>query len=355
MDLHSLDWLERFFRHLVLERRLSPLTHKSYRLDLETLVRFCDKAGIQEWAALDARQVQAFAGRQRVRGLGSRSIQRHLSAVRTFMSFLMRENVLTYNAAKDVRGPKFSRPLPRVLDVDTMTVLIESPEPGGAHYARDRAMLELLYSSGLRLAELVGLNVTDLDLRERLVRVMGKGSRERVVPVGRMAATALTEYLRRRKGKRGETALFLSRRGTRLQCRAVQMCLKRWARKAGIRQHVNPHLFRHSCATHLLESSRDIRAVQELLGHASLSTTAIYTHLDAQHLLNVYMATHPRAKRVTNQPGVEANEHPEPARRVVRPPSGGDRTDLPRLAHDGEALEARQELTACGSPDDADG
>jgi integrase/recombinase XerC len=304
MKISALDWIERFSRHLLLERRVSPHTHSNYRLDLAALVTFCDRAGVADWTALDVKQVRAFAARSRARGLGSASIQRRLSAVRTFQRFLVREGVITDTTAQYVQAPKAHRPLPQVLSVDEMTALLERPKQidSDDYFTRDRAVMELFYSSGLRLAELVGLNVTDLDLIDRTARVMGKGSRARIVPVGRMAATALARYLRERKAKPGEPALFVARGGRRIQRRAVQTRVALWAKKAGIRQHVHPHLFRHSCATHVLESSGAIRDVQELLGHASISTTAIYTHLNAQHLAEVYMATHPRARRKDETP-----------------------------------------------------
>lgn len=312
MKISALDWIERFSRHVVLERRVSPHTHSAYRFDLASLVAFCDRSGIEEWTALDARQVRAFAARSHARGLAPSSVQRRLSAVRTFQNYLIREGVLNYNSARDVSAPKSRRPLPKVLNVDEMTRLIEGPKATDRYFVRDRAIMELFYSSGLRLAELTGLNLCDLDLRDRTVRVLGKGSRERIVPVGRMAATALSHYLteRKRQTTPDETALFVGRGGRRLDRRAVQLRVALWASKAGIKQHVNPHLFRHSCATHLLESSSSIRDVQEFLGHASISTTAIYTHLDFQHLAKAYLAAHPRAKLVA--PAVSTPERKSP-------------------------------------------
>jgi integrase/recombinase XerC len=311
MKISALDWIERFSRHVVLERRVSPHTHSAYRLDLAALVAFCDRSGVEDWSALDARQVRAFAARSHARGLAPPSVQRRLSAVRTFQKYLIREGVLNYATARDVSAPKAARPLPKVLNVDEMARLLEGPRAPDRHYARDRAIMELFYSSGLRLAELTGLNLCDLDLCDRTVRVLGKGSRERIVPVGRMAVTALTFYLRERKRQimPGETALFVGRHGRRLVGRNVQIRVALWAKRAGIRQHVNPHLFRHSCATHLLESSSSIRDVQEFLGHASISTTAIYTHLDFQHLAKAYLAAHPRAKLVVaSEPAAEPSE-----------------------------------------------
>jgi integrase/recombinase XerC len=316
MKISALDWIERFSRHVVLERRVSPHTHTAYRLDLASLVVFCDQSGVEDRTALDVRQVRAFAARSYARGIAPSSIQRRLSALRTFQKFLIREGVLKYDCARDVSAPKAARPLPQILNVEEMTRLIEVPKATDCLFVRDRAIMELFYSSGLRLAELIGLNVRDLDLRDRTVLVLGKGSRERIVPVGRMAVTALRHYLTERKRQKiSEIALFVGRRGKRLTGRAVQIRVALWARRAGIQQHVNPHLFRHSCATHLLESSNGIREVQEFLGHASISTTAIYTHLDFKHLAKVYMATHPRAKLVeATEPVVSATGSESPRR-----------------------------------------
>lgn len=301
----ALGWLERFMRYLAYERQVSVHTTSAYRHELTALVAFCDKAGLKDWTALDVAQVRAFAARSNARGLAPASVQRRLSAVRSFLKFLVREGAVPLNTAADISAPRARRKLPHTLDVDQVTALIERPQLDGDPLAtRDRAILELLYSSGLRLAELIGLDVPDVDLHDRTVRVLGKGSRERVVPVGRKAAEALQRYLpeRRRRVVAGETALFLGRWGRRLTGRNVQTRIAQWARRAGIRQHVHPHLLRHSFATHLLESSGDIRAVQELLGHASISTTAIYTHLDFQHMAKAYFAAHPRAKLITKQP-----------------------------------------------------
>jgi integrase/recombinase XerC len=221
-----------------------------------------------------------------------------LSALRTFFGFLLREGLLRHNPALDIRAPKAGRRLPHALDVDQMGRLLAMPATG-ALGQRDLAMMELLYSSGLRLAELVGLNVADLDLADRTVRVLGKGSKTRIMPVGRQAVTALQGWLRQRASlaAAGESAVFITQRGRRLGARAVQLVVARRARAQGLPMGVHPHLFRHSFATHLLESSRDLRAVQELLGHASISTTQIYTHLDFQHLARIYESSHPRARR----------------------------------------------------------
>jgi integrase/recombinase XerC len=307
----SLDWVARFRRYLSTERRLSPHTDAAYARDLAALVRFCDKHGLKDWDALDTQYVRTFAAHGHAQGLSPRSIQRRLSALRTFFAFLLRESQkdeeaaaaprrrrARANPARDVRAPKARRALPRTLDADQMASLLKIPRGSGI-ITRDRAIMELFYSSGLRLAELVGLDLASLDLKDQLVRVTGKGSKARIVPVGRMAVAALRDWLKERAdlARPEEAALFVGRNGRRLGARAVQLRVAYWARAQGLNVPVHPHLFRHSFASHLLESSGELRGVQELLGHANLSTTQIYTHLDFQHLARIYDATHPRARR----------------------------------------------------------
>jgi integrase/recombinase XerC len=294
----ALEWLPRFRRHLSTERRMSAHTDSNYARDLAALVKHCDVSGVTEWRGLDSQHVRLFAARSHAGGLAPRSVRRRLSAVRSFLGFLIREGVLKSNAAQDIQAPKIVRRLPETLDADQMARLLELPS-GDALVARDRAMMELLYSSGLRLAELVSLDLTSIDLKDRTVRVLGKGRKVRVVPVGRMALAALRAWYTERAqlARPDATALFIGRRGRRLGPRAVQARVAYWARRQGIPLHVYPHLFRHSFASHLLESGGDLRAVQELLGHADISTTQIYTHLDFQHLARIYDATHPRARR----------------------------------------------------------
>jgi integrase/recombinase XerC len=277
---------------------MSPHTDTNYARDLAALVKFCDKNGLAEWSALDSQHVRTFAAQSHAQGLSPKSIQRRLSAVRSFYEFILREGVVKRNPAQDVRAPKAARRLPETLDPDQMARLLEFPaeEPFAI---RDRAMMELLYSSGLRLAELVGLNLEALDLRDRLVQVLGKGKKDRVVPVGRAAVEALEHWLQERAAfaRPDERALFVGRSGRRLGPRAVELRVAYWAKRQGVSVHVYPHLFRHSFASHLLESSGELRGVQELLGHANISTTQIYTHLDFQHLARIYDATHPRARK----------------------------------------------------------
>ena len=299
----ALEWVARFRRYLVSERRLSAHTERGYTRDLTALVAFCDRSGLRDWSTLDTQHVRMFAAHSHAAGLAPRSIQRRLSAVRSFYEFLLRESRsgakrIRANPAHEVRAPRAARRLPGTLDPDQMARLIEIPV-GDALSARDRAIMELLYSSGLRLSELVGLDLPRLDLRDRTVEVLGKGRKVRIVPVGRAAAAALKTWLRERTAlaRASETALFVGRSGARLGARAVQARVAYWARRQGLPMHVYPHLFRHSFASHLLESSGELRGVQELLGHADISSTQIYTHLDFQHLARIYDATHPRARR----------------------------------------------------------
>ncbi|HTY48404.1 MAG TPA: tyrosine recombinase XerC [Steroidobacteraceae bacterium] len=294
----ALEWVQRFRRHLSRERRLSAHTDSNYARDLAALARFCDREGLADWSALEQRHIQLFAGRCHAAGLSPRSIQRRLSAVRSFLNYLLGERAVPGNAASGVRAPKAARTLPGTLDPDTMARLLELPL-GEAFATRDRALMELLYSSGLRLAELVGLELAALNLADHTVRVLGKGGKTRIVPVGAKARQALAAWLteRARLARRDTQAVFVGRTGRRLTGRAIQYRVAYWARRQGLPMHVHPHLFRHSFASHLLESSGELRGVQELLGHADISTTQIYTHLDFQHLARIYDATHPRARR----------------------------------------------------------
>jgi integrase/recombinase XerC len=315
----ALEWVARFRRYMNSERRLSAHTDSNYARDLAALVKYCDRTGLEEWSALDTQHIRVFAAHSHAGGLSPRSVQRRLSAVRSFYEFLVRENHerpgdssslsgVRHNPAHDVRAPKAAKRLPETLDPDQMARLLDIPLDDGpanrrpAHRSfalRDRAIMELLYSSGLRLAELVGLDVEHLQLAEGMVRVLGKGNKTRIVPVGSVAIDVLKKWLLERAAvaKPEEKALFVGRGGKRLGPRAVQTRVAQWARRQGLSMHVYPHLFRHSFATHLLESSRELRGVQELLGHADISTTQIYTHLDFQHLARIYEASHPRARR----------------------------------------------------------
>jgi integrase/recombinase XerC len=287
-----------FLQRLKTERRLSPHTVSAYQHDLNALLGFCERESIPSFDELDSYALRRFAAESHRRGLGARSVARRLSAVRTFLNYLIERGVLKNNAGVHVQAPKAPRRLPATLDADQVASLlaIEGREP---LTLRDRAMLELFYSSGLRLAELVGLNLGDVDVADRTVRVLGKGSKARVVPVGAKALAALADWLavRVELARADERAIFVSQRGERVSPRTVQKRVNDWARRQGAPTGVHPHMLRHSFATHVLESSRNLRAVQEMLGHASLSTTQIYTHLDFQHLASVYDQAHPRARR----------------------------------------------------------
>lgn len=289
---------DRYLAHLRDERRLSPRTLDAYRRDCADLVRWLDAREVTQWDRVGEDHVRQWVANAHRRGLNGASLSRRLAAVRGLFGHLVREGRLKRNPAADVRAPKSPARLPATLDADAVTRLLamEGDEP---LTVRDRAMLELFYSSGLRLSELAELDLPDLDLDEGLVTVTGKGARTRVVPVGRLAVAALRDWLSRRRDLAGpdERRVFLGRTGRGLTPRAIQLRVRHWARRQGLGRNVHPHMLRHSFASHLLESSGNLRAIQELLGHSSLSTTQIYTHLDFQHLADVYDRAHPRAKR----------------------------------------------------------
>jgi integrase/recombinase XerC len=302
LDAAARDWVDRFLRHLRTERQVSSHTVAAYRQDLKSLLAHCEQRRLTSWSALGNGEIRAFAAAEHAGGLGPRSIQRRLSAARTFFGYLQREGAGSANPANEVRAPKAKKRLPATLDTDQMARLLAFRVEDSLS-VRDKAVMELFYSSGLRLGELVGLNLGDVDFGERTVRVLGKGAKTRIVPVGRYAITALQAWLAERtklraKKSPADPALFIGRSGRRLTVRAVQLRVGEWARRMGLSMHVHPHMFRHSFATHLLESSGNLRGVQELLGHSDIGTTQIYTHLDFQHLAKVYDAAHPRARRV---------------------------------------------------------
>jgi integrase/recombinase XerC len=293
------EWIQRFLSHLAHERRMSVHTISAYGHDLQSLAQFGAKRGLAAWNLLDHSQLRSFAAALHGAGLSPRSIQRRLSAARTFFEFLMREGHCAGNPAQDVRAPKSKKRLPATLDADQMGRLLAFRVDDSIS-ARDKAIMELFYSSGLRLTELVTLNLGAIDLKDRTVRVLGKGNKTRIVPIGRFGVDALKRWLKERVSwvkTDGTDALFIGQSGRPLSVRAVQLRVGTWGRRQGIGVHVHPHMFRHSFATHLLESSGDLRGVQELLGHADIGTTQIYTHLDFQHLATVYEAAHPRARR----------------------------------------------------------
>lgn len=292
------DQLEAFLTRLKTERRLSEHTVRAYSRDINALIDFCDREGVASLAALDSFHIRRFAAESHRKGLAPRSIARRLSAVRSFLHNEVEQGRLRANVAVDITAPKPPKRLPGTLDADQVAQLLENSDDEPLQI-RDHAILELFYSSGLRLAELVGLELEDLDFADRTVRVTGKGNKTRILPVGRQALEAVRRWLPLRLGiaAADERALFVSRKGGRLAARSIQARLGRWARRRGSARHLHPHLLRHSFASHLLESSGDLRAVQELLGHSSISTTQVYTHLDFQHLATSYDKAHPRARR----------------------------------------------------------
>ena len=293
----ALAQVQHFLRHLLSERRLSTHTASSYRIDLACLVVFCDKQGIDNWSQVDGQRVREFAAAEHRRGISPRSIQRRLSATRSFFNYLLREGTIKNNPGVDIQAPKGKKRLPATLDADQMAKLLEFRADATLD-VRDKAIMELFYSSGLRLSELVNLDLSDVDLRDRTVRVIGKGNKERALPIGRYAIDALNAWLKERVliSTPEATAVFVARSGERIGSRIIQQRLAEWAKKQGLGVHIHPHMFRHSFATHLLESSQDLRGVQELLGHANIATTQVYTHLDFSHLAKIYDAAHPRAR-----------------------------------------------------------
>ena len=299
--------INRFLNHLRDERRLSAHTISAYRRDLEKFTDFLTRREITTLRQLVIAQARMFPAQLNQSGLSSRSIQRALSAVRTLYRYLLRESKVAINpflTARDVghrqavTAPRAERRLPPTLSIEEIAQLV-TIDPQTDLDRRDRAILELFYSSGLRLAELSGLDLGDLDLGDAMVRVMGKGAKTRIVPIGGYAREAVLAWLNVRSAcaRESEQALFVNRSGTRLGARAIQQRVAVWAQRQGLGRRVHPHMLRHSFASHVLESSSDLRAVQELLGHADISTTQVYTHLDFQHLAQVYDNAHPRARR----------------------------------------------------------
>ncbi len=299
--------IHRYLEHLQGERQLSPQTLRAYEHDLVTFHEFLcrDFLGKDPDAVrpgdVDPLAVRSFLAALTRSGLGKRSQGRALSAVRSLFRFACREGTLEANPAQGVKTPKAPKTLPRHLRPGEVESLIEAPEGEGPLVLRDRAILELLYAAGLRVSELVGLDWPDVDLSARMVRVMGKGSKERMVPFGRPAAEALRRWLETWEAVRGPgddaQPVFLNHQGTRLTDRSVRRVIDRWVDAAAVARGVHPHTLRHTFATHLLEGGADLRAIQELLGHSSLSTTQKYTHLEVDRLLAVYRDAHPRARR----------------------------------------------------------
>jgi integrase/recombinase XerC len=290
--------LDKFFQYLQSERHYSPHTLSNYRRDIRGFINYCEQQNLNDWISIDSQNVRDYVARLHRQGLAGKSLQRLLSSLRSMFRHLLKHDVIRANPATGLRAPKTPKKLPEVLTPDALDHLlnIETEDPESF---RDRAILELFYSCGLRLSELTGLNLSDISWGEQVLVVLGKGNKQRRVPFGSKAREALQAWLTQRAliVSAKENAVFISLKGVRISPRSVETQLKKRAQEKGMFQRIYPHLLRHSFASHILESSGDLRAVQELLGHANLSTTQIYTHVDFQHLANVYDAAHPRARR----------------------------------------------------------
>lgn len=291
--------IDAFIDHLHSACGYSKHTCSSYQRQLNIVTQALQEQGFNDWATLSSRAIESMLISWRRQDIGIPTIQQRLAALRSFCDHLIRLEILPSNPARSIRAPKLGKRLPKNMDVDGIAHLLDEV-PTDLLGIRDRAMFELIYSSGLRVSELVSVNVDDLNSQHEL-RVTGKGNKTRIVPYGREAAKWLDAWLKERQSlpaaPSAENALFIGQRGSRLSTRSVQLRLKQWAQKRGIADQVYPHKLRHSFASHMLESSGDLRAVQELLGHANLSTTQVYTHLDFQHLASVYDSAHPRARK----------------------------------------------------------
>ncbi len=284
------EHIDRFLRYLEVQKDASPHTLRAYRKDLEEFGAFVGK----EPEEIEMMDVRGFVAQQVREGRNRTTAGRRLAAIRSFLRYLHREGYLRANPARLVSTPKAQKLLPKFLTVDDVFSLIEKPEGIGFIKARDRAILELLYSSGLRVSELSGLNVDDVNTRESLVKVRGKGKKERILPVGSKAVDAIKSYLVEKVLlKRNDRAMFLNSRGTRLSERGIRRIVVKYAKLSGIRDDIGPHTLRHTFASHLLQGGADLRVIQELLGHSSLSTTQKYTHLDVAHLMDIYDRAHP--------------------------------------------------------------
>jgi integrase/recombinase XerC len=289
--------IEQYLEYAASVRRLSPHTVSNYQRDLNKLLSYCDTKGIKKSDDILTADVRDFIAQQHRQGLSGTTIQRLLSAVRSLFNFLNRSRTNKRNPALDVRAPKTAQRLPTAADVDEIQQFLEI-DTDDILACRDAAMFELLYSSGLRLSELVKLNLKDMDLKARMLTVTGKGNKTRELPIGKKAVSAVKDWLKRRDEfvRIENDAVFLSKRGTRISPRSVQARLEYWSKQQAMGHKLHPHMLRHSFASHLLQSSGDLRALQELLGHSNITTTQVYTHLDYQHLAKVYDNAHPRAK-----------------------------------------------------------
>lgn len=290
--------IDAYISSLEKERRLSANTIKAYQRDLIRLLSYLQNCGVQDWKQIDSKCARSFPARLNQEGISGKSIARMLSGCRTFFEYLQKIGKVEINPFVGISAPKSPRKLPKTLSVDELSELLAQHD-GSVISIRDHAIMELFYSSGMRLSELAFLDVDSRGYEQGEVTVMGKGSKERIVPVGIKAQDALACWMERRNeiAESDEKALFVNKNGKRISVRGIQFRLNQWAKKSGLGRQLHPHMLRHSFASHILESSGDLRAVQEMLGHSDISTTQIYTHLDFQHLAKVYDKAHPRAKK----------------------------------------------------------
>ena len=294
------QYLDSYIQVLRSEKYYSPHTCKNYRRDLENFSRYLQARDMTQWNKVDYALVSGYAAFRFRNGLKSSTIQRELSSIRGFYQYLIREGVVKSNPSKDVSAPRPDQLLPKTCDAEQIGQLLHDNETDSELTIRDLAIFELMYSSGLRLAELVSTDINDIDLNQKQIIVIGKGNKTRYLPIGSKAVDAIKRWMKVRPGFvriNTNQALFLSKLGKRISHRNVQARLNQLVKKRTLHQGLSPHMLRHSFATHMLESSGDLRSVQELLGHANISTTQIYTHLDFQHLAKVYDSAHPRAKK----------------------------------------------------------
>lgn len=288
----------RYVDFIKYERGYSEHTIKAYLKNINELAIYLQELGINQWPQAQSEMLRRYVMEVKKAGLKARTIQLKLSSIKGFFKFLLHRRSITTDPSELLVIPKSDKPLPKNIEVDEVTQLLNFVPEQTIDY-RDKAMMELFYSSGLRLSELANLNVPDLDMKQGELIVTGKGSKQRLLPMGKQAQTAIEQWLKLRAefNKTESPALFLSKLGNRISVRQIQQRLTHWAKKQGLNNTLHPHKLRHSFASHMLESSGDLRAVQELLGHANLSTTQVYTHLDFQHLAQVYDRAHPRAKK----------------------------------------------------------
>ena len=292
--------IQKFLSYLESVKQYSKHTISGYRRDLTKLSGYLLNIDIEDWQSVNEHELRTFVNSERRRGLSPRSIQRVLSTSRSFFEYLLVEGVIKLSPAQNINSPKSAQLLPKAMDADLVQRLLDF-KPNGLIQVRDKAIAELLYSSGLRLSEVCTLDVQDLELKERVCRVTGKGNKMRVVPVGKKAIQAIRDWLIHRKELKNSKsssseAMFLNNKGKRISARSIQLRLEKLCAQRGL-PGINPHMLRHSFASHVLESSGDLRAVQEMLGHADIATTQIYTKLDFQHLSKVYDSAHPRARK----------------------------------------------------------